>query len=142
MRDKLSPDLFLHVNWHITLEQVVDNELGVFVLGGNLDGKETSLLVNRNGKLKREERRDTRVRDMEDKSKQARILRTATYIGSMIEEPHNSSIIGIVLERKEDRTMSVTVEDTGSVGELHENSIYDGRLATILDCNRKWQIPA
>lgn len=63
-----------------------------------------------------------------------------TYFWGMIQQAHDGPIVCIVLERQEERAMSVTIEYTRSVWELHQNSIDNGRSTLMFDGNRQGQI--
>lgn len=51
MRQELGSNLLLHIDWHVSLEQVVDDEVRMLVLRRNLDRKQPSLPVDGSCKL-------------------------------------------------------------------------------------------
>jgi hypothetical protein len=59
---------------------------------------------------------------------------------TMVEKSHNRTIIGIMLEARVKRTVTLTVENASRLWVMHQDSIGDRRAALALDSNGKRKV--
>ena len=52
MWEELRPNLFFKINGHVTLQQIMNNEMGVFSLSCHLDRSEPSLFISQSRKFR------------------------------------------------------------------------------------------
>mmetsp|Transcript_9076 Transcript_9076/g.22502 ORF Transcript_9076/g.22502 Transcript_9076/m.22502 type:complete len:352 (+) Transcript_9076:1697-2752(+) len=108
---ELSTHFFLHVDGKILLQQRMHNEMRMLPFRGNLYRQESGFLVDLCRKL-----------------------------GSMIEQAHERSIVGVVAKGQVQRTVAFAVDNRGGIGKVHQDCIRDRWRALVLDCDRERQI--
>mmetsp|Transcript_23970 Transcript_23970/g.50840 ORF Transcript_23970/g.50840 Transcript_23970/m.50840 type:complete len:231 (-) Transcript_23970:1438-2130(-) len=99
-------NLLFDFDGKVLLQEMMNNKVGVFVLGSNLDWQHSSLFINERRKF-----------------------------GSMVEQTKHRSVICPMLKRQVEIAVSISIPQPARLWILHHEIVHHTRTACALDCN-------